>query len=419
MSGETFNPVLPGIGIFGTGIVVRVLTPILKRSGFRVVALWGRTPEDAKEVAADLVIPFYTSRFEGIDEVLLRKDVDLVLILCSPNLHSQIAVKALGIGKHVLCSGTPTALGPLEALRMISAAKYYPSLMSIVALTLRFLPLYAKLKHYIEESYVGSVELIEVKIHCGNGGSVASVGQRETYGWACDDHMGGGMLSTLGGSVVDLLAFLTRQRASRVTGCLKTVSRQTDKINGIRRITADDFCTFQMEMDGGAFATVTLNNLVTGGQFLQEVLVVGSKGHLVVRGTSLYGFRSDSLSSAPTANKEELLYHEPPSILDENKCGAMESIKADLPTPYLKGFMRLVEALKDAFKLEEDRLKWKQSPLGNAADFDDALYVECVLDAIRRSNSSRKWLKVQVVSKEPDLDPTISDALRRSTFSLK
>ena len=65
MSGETFNPVLPGIGIFGTGVVVRVLTPILKRSGFRVVALWGRTPEDAQEVAADLVIPFHTSRFEG------------------------------------------------------------------------------------------------------------------------------------------------------------------------------------------------------------------------------------------------------------------------------------------------------------------------------------------------------------------
>ena len=83
------------------------------------------------------------------------------------------------------------------------------------------------------------------------------------------------------GSVVDLLAFLTRQRASRVNGCLKTVSRQTEKINGIRRITADDFCTFQMEMDHGAFATVTLNNLVTGGQFLQEVLVVGSKGACV------------------------------------------------------------------------------------------------------------------------------------------
>ena len=67
--------------------------------------------------------------------------------------------QALGIGKHVLCSGTPTALGPLEALRMISAAKYYPSLMSIVALTLRFLPLYAKLKvRFQDEEVIRSVE---------------------------------------------------------------------------------------------------------------------------------------------------------------------------------------------------------------------------------------------------------------------
>ena len=35
--------------------------------------------------------------------MLLRKDVDLVFIICQPDLHAQIAVKALGIGKHVLC----------------------------------------------------------------------------------------------------------------------------------------------------------------------------------------------------------------------------------------------------------------------------------------------------------------------------
>lgn len=38
-----------------------------------------------------------------VDDVLLRKDVDLVFIICQPDLHAQIAVKALGIGKHVLC----------------------------------------------------------------------------------------------------------------------------------------------------------------------------------------------------------------------------------------------------------------------------------------------------------------------------
>lgn len=398
-----FNPVLPGIGIFGTGTVVRVLVPILKNCGFRVVALWGRTPDLARELAKDLGIPFYTSRFEGIDEVLLRKDVDLVCIHCPPNLHSQIAVKALGIGKHVLC-GTPTALGPLEALRMISAAKYYPSLMSLVSHTLRFLPLYVKLKHFIEDEYVGTVQLIEAKVHLGTV-------HKEQYGWSCDDHMGGGMLANMGGAVVDLITFLTKQKADRVTGCLKTVTKQTDKIKGIRRITSDDFCTFQMEMDGGAFATVTLNNLLNG-QFLQELMIVGAKGNLVVRGSSLYGQKCEAV-------KEELLYHEAANILDENRCGALDSIKADLPAPYLKGLMRLVDALKEAFKLEEDRLKWTRDPLLNSADFEDALYVECVLDTIRRSSANRKWLKVEVVSEEPDPDPHISDALRRSTFSVK
>ena len=32
------------------------------------------------------------------------------------------------------------------------------------------------------------MELIEVKIHCGNGGGVASGGQKETYGWGDRDY---------------------------------------------------------------------------------------------------------------------------------------------------------------------------------------------------------------------------------------
>ena len=61
--------------------------------GFRVEAIWGRTNEEAAATAFSLDIPFATNR---IDDVLLRKDVDLILILCSPLHHSQIAVKALG-----------------------------------------------------------------------------------------------------------------------------------------------------------------------------------------------------------------------------------------------------------------------------------------------------------------------------------
>ena len=48
----------------------------------------------------------------------MKKDVALIIILCPPSLHSQIAVKALGIGKHVVC-GVPGGLDQPECLRMV------------------------------------------------------------------------------------------------------------------------------------------------------------------------------------------------------------------------------------------------------------------------------------------------------------
>ena len=91
---------------------------------------------DAEHVGKELSIPFFTNK---VDEVLLRKDVELIIILCPPNLHSQIAVKALGIGKHVLCD-RPAGLSQCEALKMVLASNYYPSLICVLNFPLRFHP---------------------------------------------------------------------------------------------------------------------------------------------------------------------------------------------------------------------------------------------------------------------------------------
>jgi len=134
---------LPGIGVFGTGTAVKCLVPILKSCGFNVEALWGRTQDQAEDVARDLEISFCTNK---VDEVLLHKGVDLVFIHCPPHLQSPIAVKALGIGKHVIC-GTPAGPSQLDALKMVNAAQYYPSLMSLMCNGLRFLPCFIKMRH--------------------------------------------------------------------------------------------------------------------------------------------------------------------------------------------------------------------------------------------------------------------------------
>uniref|UniRef100_D3Z3T3 Glucose-fructose oxidoreductase domain-containing protein 2 n=1 Tax=Mus musculus TaxID=10090 RepID=D3Z3T3_MOUSE len=83
---------LPGVGVFGTGSSARVLVPLLRAEGFTVEALWGKTEEEAKQLAEEMNITFYTSR---TDDVLLHQDVDLVCINIPPPLTRQISVKAL------------------------------------------------------------------------------------------------------------------------------------------------------------------------------------------------------------------------------------------------------------------------------------------------------------------------------------
>ncbi len=390
---------LPGIGVFGTGTAVKCLVPILKSCGFKVEAIWGRTKEQADEVAHDLHICFSTNK---VDEVLLRKDVDLVFINCPPHLQSPIAMKALGIGKHVIC-GTPSGPSQVEALRMVNAAQYYPSLMSLMCNGLRFLPCFVKMHQLIADGYVGDVTVCEGRVHCGSL-------LKDKFDWMCDELMGGGVLNIYGSVLIDVLAFLTGQKADRVHGMLKTYTKQTEKIKGIRQITSDDFCSFQMELDGGASATITLNTHIPG-TFLHEVVICGTKGRLIARGSDLYGQKHDAL-------REEVIHRDVLNILDQEKTGVSESLKADIPIPYLKGLIKLVDSVKDAFKSIEDKHSWCKDPVTVAATFEDGQYVQTVVDAIRKSSKSREWVKVKVMTEEPDPNPFLSAAVRRSTFSL-
>ncbi|KAF4790908.1 hypothetical protein TURU_135755 [Turdus rufiventris] len=527
---------LPGVGVFGTGLTARVIVPLLKAEGFAVKALWGRTPEEAEELAKEMSVPFYTSR---IDEVLLHQDVDLVCVNLPPPLTRQVAVKTLGegdasqglvmctdilapaettpasicvqrdltlymsvgfniifdrlkgnegrknnlhfqaektwepkilmmrtasgagygdvsiqhvpgvggwllgsafalaimleepqeesvvlsrmvlmtvmlhdwhlqaghavkyscIGKNVICDRTAT---PLDAFRMMTAAHYYPKLMSIMGNVLRFLPAFVKMKQLIQEGYVGELLVCEVQVHSGS-----LLGKK--YNWSCDDLMGGGGLHSVGTYIIDLLTFLTSQKAVKVHGLLKTFVKQTDHIKGIRQITSDDFCTFQMVLEGGVCCTVTLNFNIPG-EFKQDIIVVGSAGRLTVIGTDLYG------QSNSSPQRELLLKDSTPvsnSLLPEKAF-------SDIPSPYLRGTIKMVQAVRQAFEDQDDRRTWDGRPLTMAATFDDCLYALCVVDTIKKSNQLGEWQNISIMTEEPELSPAylISEAMRKSRMSL-
>lgn len=115
---------LPGIGIFGVNEVVKVLVAILREKGFIIQAIWGKSMKEAETIAKELNIGFFTSK---IDDVLLCKNVDMIFVMCQPFLHPQISVKALGIGKHVVCQIGSCNLE--DSRKMFRASEYYPSLI--------------------------------------------------------------------------------------------------------------------------------------------------------------------------------------------------------------------------------------------------------------------------------------------------
>lgn len=415
---------LPGIGVFGTASEVKVLVPILRDKGFKIEAIWGRTTKEAEVTAKELSIPFYTNR---IDDVLLKKDVDLIFIICAPYLHSQISVKALGIGKHVVCD-KPMGLGQADALKMVRGSQYYPSLISLVNYSLRFLPAFVHMKRMLNEEYVGPMKDISL---IGKFNDMQAICQtylincltlfyfylsiqdvrvqmgsllRDKFDWLCDSTMGGGALNLIGSHVVDLVTFLLEKQAVKVHGVIKTYTKTTQNVNGIRQVTAPDFCNFQMELENGIIVTVSLLTNFSCSTFTQEVLVVGCDGHMIVRGGDLFGQRNTTASGAPV-DKEEALY------VDVEDLYSLSSGMI-LPRPYIKGVSKMVGALRESFVTEQSN--WVKEPVQSAATFEDGLYVQAVLDAVRKSSDSKSWVKVSIMSESPTNHAKIMTAARMS-----
>lgn len=367
-----------------------MLVPLLKAEGFEVHALWGPSEEEVCCLAKELSISFHTSRS---DDVLLHQDVDLVCIYIPPSMTRQIAVKALGIGKNVVCEKAATAV---DSFKMVTAARYYPQLLSIMGNPLRFLPAFVAMRQHLVDGYVGEVNVCDVRVY---GPSLLD----GTYGWTCEELMGGGGLHTVGSSIIDLVTYLTGARAQRVHGLLRTFVQQNGNIRGIRRVTSDDFCFFQMLMGvpGSASAsvccTVTLNFNMPGA-FTHEVMIVGSSGRLLARGADLYGHRNDGRT-------EELL------LKDSGYSGPEAT---EIPLPHLQGLSSMVKALKQSFQAREERRSWARGPVASAATFEEGLYVQCVVEAVKRSSCSGEWESVEVMSQEPDPNHNLCEALQRN-----
>jgi predicted dehydrogenase len=122
------------VGLIGTGPWARMIhaAGCVAHEGVELVGVWGRDPEKAKALAADVG----ATPFDNADALI--DAVDAVSFAVPPNVQAPLALSAARAGRHLLLE-KPIALGAADADEL-AAAVTERNLASVVFLTRRFVP---------------------------------------------------------------------------------------------------------------------------------------------------------------------------------------------------------------------------------------------------------------------------------------
>jgi predicted dehydrogenase len=192
------------LGVAGLGWLGESLIKDVPRvAGLEVVAVQDVVADRAAVMADQYGVGWHGQRYE---DLLLRGDVDAVLI-CTPNgLHATQAQSALLAGKDVLVQ-KPLALSSGDALDTIDVARRTEKLL-FVDYTYRFLETMGVFRQAL--SSVGPARALRATFH-----NIYGPGAEKT--WFFEPSLsGGGALTDLGVHLVDLGLWLIEPRSIRV-----------------------------------------------------------------------------------------------------------------------------------------------------------------------------------------------------------
>jgi len=121
-------------GLFGTGYWAAEThaAAIDAHPRAELAGVWGRDPEKVAALAARHGVP----AFSDVDELLAA--CDAIAVALPPDVQAEIAVRAAGVGRHLLLD-KPLALSLAEADRVVAAAQA-SGVASVVFFTQRFHP---------------------------------------------------------------------------------------------------------------------------------------------------------------------------------------------------------------------------------------------------------------------------------------
>lgn len=358
------------IGLIGSGFMGRThalafaaaartfdlpVTPVLE-------LIADRSESSAAQAAASLGFRRSTADWR---DVVSDRSIDLVAIAAPNRLHAPIAEAALAAGKPVYCEKPlATMFAEAEAMTAAAAASGLPT---SVGYTYLYNPMIVLARDLVRAGEIGEVTAFR-GIHAED--FMAS--PDAPFGWRCEPDQAGGALADIGSHVIAMALHLVGD-IGEVSGALQTIHPVRRDADGVERpVHADDQMDALVRFAGGATGTLSASWIATGRKNHLAFDVTGTRGSIQFtqeRFNELKLCRAGSGFTTILAGPEHGDYAAfcpaPGHQLGYN----------DLKTIEAKAVLQAALGLPNA-----------------AVDFAEALRVERIADAIRRSHHERAWV---------------------------
>jgi len=251
-----------GVGIIGCGEIsklhIRGYINLVKKA--KIVAISDIIEERVRSFSEEFSVDKWYTDYE---QLLKVEDIDTVDICAPHNLHTEIVIKALEAGKHVICE-KPIALTLEEADQMIRAAeRAHKKLM--IAHNLRFMAQFQKTKEIINKGTLGKLGLITINVRSGSA--------YESKNWRLSKKVsGGGALMAEGIHFLDLLRWYVGE-ADQVLGITEKVLDKEREV--------EDNAVILLRFKDGTHAYYVQSSTMKRPYPEWKIEICGSKGSLV------------------------------------------------------------------------------------------------------------------------------------------
>lgn len=329
----------------------------------------GRTEAKVKEAQARLGFEEFATNWE---DVLARKDIDIIDICTPGDSHAAIAVAAAEMGKAILCE-KPLANNVVEAERMSSAVEK-AGVVNMICHNYRRCPAITLAKKLIDDGKLGDIYhyrgvYLQDWIVDANFPRV----------WRLEKaRAGSGSLGDILSHTMDLSRYLVGEPVE-VSGLLKTfiTERPLPDGKGRGKVDVDDSAQALVKFDSGAVGYYEGSRFAPGRKNYNCLEINGSKGSLVWNVERL---------------NELELYEESGSL-----SGFSTISVTDAEHPYMSAWWppgHIIGYEHSFTHTVYDFLKAVAAGKSPRPHFGDGLKNQRVLDAIERSASSGQWVKV-------------------------